>query len=60
MQCMRDLKYTPIILFLAIAIGHAAPTAAQQFGGSLNVDLNSKTLAAQSKAEELFERGDYR
>jgi hypothetical protein len=57
---MRDLKYTPIILLFAIAIGNATPAAAQQFGGNLSVDLNSRTLVAQSKAEQLFERGDYR
>lgn len=57
---MRDLKYTLTILLFATTIGHATPAAAQQFGGNLSVDLNSKTLVAQSKAEQLFERGDYR
>ena len=37
------------------------PTAvAQRSGGNLSVDLNSRTLSVQAKAEELFERGDYR
>ena len=56
---MRELKYTLTILLFATTIGHATPAAAQQFGGNLSVDLNSKTLVAQSKAEQLFERGDY-
>jgi hypothetical protein len=57
---MRNLNHKLIILFLAIAFGHAAPAIAQQSGGVLSVDLDSKTLSVQAKAEELFERGDYR
>ena len=33
---------------------------AQQSGGNLNVHLHPRTLSVQAKAEELFERGDYR
>ena len=57
---MQALKHTFTLLLLAIAFGHAAPGAAQQSGGNLGVDLDSKTLSVQAKAEELFERGDYR
>ena len=57
---MRNFNDTLTVLFLAIAFGSALPAIAQQSGGILNVDLDSKTLSVQAKAEELFERGDYR
>lgn len=57
---MRELKYTPTLLLLAIALGHAGTALAQAAGGKLSVELDSKTLSVQSKAEELFEREDYR
>ena len=47
------------ILVLWVAFGPAAAFA-QQSAGNLGVDLDSKTLSVQAKAEELFERGDYR
>lgn len=40
-------------------IAHAV-SFAQQSAGNLSVDLDSKTLSVQAKAEELFQRGDYR
>ncbi len=43
-----------------MAFGQAPTAVAQQYGGTLSVDLDSKTLSVQAKAEELFERGDYR
>jgi hypothetical protein len=57
---MRELKYTLTLLLLAIAIGHAGTTLAQRSGGKLSVELDSKTLSVQAKAEELFEREEYR
>ena len=47
------------ILVFWIAVAHAAAFA-QQSAGNLGVDLDSRTLNVQAKAEELFERGDYR
>jgi hypothetical protein len=57
---VRNFNDTLTVLFLAIAFGFGATAIAQQSGGMLNVDLDSKTLNVQAKAEELFERGDYR
>jgi TPR repeat protein len=57
---MRELKYTLTLLLLAIAFGHAGTALAQHSGGKLSVELDSKTLSVQAKAEELFEREDYR
>lgn len=48
------------ILVLLIAVGQASAVSAQQSAGNLRVDLDSRTLSVQAKAEELFERGDYR
>jgi hypothetical protein len=53
---MRELKYTLAIALIAFAFGHAPAAMAQRSG----VNLDSKTLSVQAKAEELFERGDYR
>ena len=43
-----------------MAVGVAAGAGAQQTAGNLRVDLNAKTLSVQAKAEELFNREDYR
>jgi hypothetical protein len=48
------------ILVFSIAIGNVAAVFAQQSANNLSVDLDSRTLNVQAKAEELFERGDYR
>jgi len=48
------------ILAVSIIIGHAAAAAAQQSASNLSVDLDARTLSVQAKAEELFQRGDYR
>lgn len=48
------------VLVVLIAFAQAAGAFAQQPAGNLVVDLDSKTLSVQAKAEELFERGDYR
>lgn len=47
------------ILVFWIALAHAGAFA-QQSAGNLGVDLDSRTLSVQAKAEELFERGDFR
>ena len=57
---MRELKTTLTLLLVAIAFGHAATAVAQQSGSNLSVDLDSRTLSVQAKAEELFDRGDFR
>lgn len=54
------MKYLPTILFSAIAFGQASTAVAQDYAVNLSVDLDSKTLSVQAKAEELFEREDYR
>lgn len=59
-QCEHQLSKILKILVFSIAIGVAAAAAAQQPAGNLGVDLDSRTLSVQAKAEELFERGDYR
>lgn len=48
------------ILVLVIALGQAPGVVAQQSAGNLIVELDSKTLSVQAKAEELFEREHYR
>jgi hypothetical protein len=47
-------------LAFTILLGPLATAVAQQSVGQFGVDLDSKTLSVQAKAEELFERGDYR
>jgi hypothetical protein len=47
-------------LVISIAFVQAAGAYAQQPSGNLSVDLDSRTLSVQAKAEELFERGDFR
>ena len=47
-------------LVLLAMLGQAGIAAAQQAPGNPRVGLDSKTLGVQAKAEELFERGDYR
>ena len=48
------------ILVVTIALGSPTGAFAQQPGGQFGVGLDSKTLSVQAKAEELFERGDFR
>lgn len=48
------------ILALSIIVGHAAAASAQQSSGNLSVDLDARTLSVQARAEELFQRRDYR
>ena len=48
------------VLVLLLAIGQLPGAAAQQSAGNLSVELDSKTLGVQAKAEELFEREHYR
>ena len=57
---MRELKYTLTLLLVAVALGQAGTALAQGYGGKLSVELDSKTLSVQAKAEALFERGDFR
>ena len=47
-------------LILAVAAVQVTAAMAQQASGNLNVHLHPRTLSVQAKAEELFERGDYR
>jgi hypothetical protein len=54
------LNDTLKILVLVIALGQAPGVVAQQSAGNLIVELDSKTLSVQAKAEELFEREHYR
>lgn len=48
------------VLMLAVSVVQVTAAMAQQSSGNLNVHLHPKTLSVQAKAEELFERGDYR
>ncbi len=48
------------ILVFLVALGQFPYAAAQQSAGNLRVELDSKTLSVQAKAEELFEREHYR
>ncbi len=43
-----------------IAFGHVPDAGAQQSSGNLSVELDSRTLSVQAKAEELFQREQYR
>ena len=47
-------------LILAVAAVQVTAAMAQQTSGNLNVHLHPRTLSVQAKAEELFERGNYR
>lgn len=48
------------ILAILFAAGLAPAAVAQQSAGNLSVDLDSRTLSVQAKAEELFDREQYR
>jgi hypothetical protein len=48
------------ILAVLIAVGHASNVLAQHSAGNLSVELDSRTLSVQAKAEELFNREQYR
>ena len=54
------MNQTLKILVLLIAIGQVPYASAQQSAGNLSVELDSKTLSVQAKAEELFQREHYR
>lgn len=60
LQCMSRLNHTLKILVFVIALGFVPQAGAQQSAGNLSVDLNARTLSVQAKAEELFNRQDYR
>ena len=45
---------------MLIVFGQMPDAGAQQSGGNLGVELDSKTLSVQAKAEELFQREQYR
>ena len=55
-----DLNKILKILAFTIVLAPLAVALAQQSGGRFGVGLDSKTLTVQAKAEELFERGDFR
>jgi hypothetical protein len=59
-QYIHELNKLLKILVFSIAIGNAAAVSAQQYANNLSVDLDSRTLSVQAKAEELFQREDYR
>lgn len=48
------------LLVFALAFGSVTVAVAQRSAGNLSVELDSRTLSVQAKAEELYERGDYR
>lgn len=56
---MSEVNNTLKILAILLAVGHAPGALAQQ-PGYLSVDLDSRTLSVQAKAEELFDREHYR
>lgn len=56
---MDQLSYTLKSLLIAIAIAHAASAVAQTYTSNPGIDLDSKTLGVQAKAEELFARGQF-
>jgi hypothetical protein len=57
---MHRLNDTLKTLLVAIVLAHAAGAAAQMSSSKPGIDLDSKTIAVQAKAEELFDREDYR
>jgi hypothetical protein len=59
-RCVIGLNKTLKILVFLVALGQFPGAAAQQSAGNLSVELDSKTLSVQAKAEELFDRGDFR
>lgn len=60
-RCHEERELTRSLTLLAVAIlgGQVSIAVAQGYGGDLAVTLNSRTLAVQAKADELFEREDY-
>ena len=59
-HCNDRLNDTFKILVFLLAFGPVANVAAQQSAGNLSAELDSKTLSVQAKAEELFQREQYR
>lgn len=53
------MNYTLKILVFLIIFGQIPDAGAQQSGGNFGVELDSKTLSVQAKAEELFQREHY-
>jgi hypothetical protein len=59
-QSTSEVNNTLKILAITVAVGLASSGFAQQSAGNLSVDLDSRTLSVQAKAEELFDREQYR
>lgn len=59
-QSTSEVNNTLKILAILFAAGLAPAAFAQQSAGNLSVDLDSRTLSVQAKAEELFDREQYR
>ena len=59
-HCKHRLNDTLKILVLILTFGPVADAAAQHSAGNLSVELDSRTLSVQAKAEELFQREQYR
>ena len=59
-QCTSEVNNTLKILAILLAAVLAPAAVAQQSAGNLSVDLDSRTLSVQAKAEELFDREQYR
>jgi len=59
-QSTSEVNNTLKILAITVAVGLASAAFAQQSAGNLSVDLDSRTLSVQAKAEELFDREQYR
>jgi hypothetical protein len=59
-QRISEVNNALKILAILIAVGHAPNVPAQHSAGHLSVELDSRTLSVQAKAEELFNREQYR
>lgn len=59
-RCASEVNNTLKTLAITFAVGLASSAPAQQSAGNLSVDLDSRTLSVQAKAEELFGREQYR
>lgn len=59
-QSTSEVNNTRKILAILVAVGLVSAAFAQQSAGNLSVDLDSRTLSVQAKAEELFDREQYR
>lgn len=57
---MSEVNNTLKILAILLAVGQVSSAFAQQSSGNLSVDLDARTLSVQAKAEELFDREQYR